>query len=311
MNQGWIYREQVTRHHAGMTVLAYYTQQYRHSTAAEWEARIQAGQITVNGHPTTANAVLQPGQQLAYHRPPWDEPTVPLAFQVLYKDDDVLAVAKPAGLPMMPGAGFLEHTLLWQVQQRFPDPQPVPLHRLGRGTSGLVLWARSPLARRTLSHLWRITSANPTAANPLLQKTYRARIAALPACETWQPKILETPIGPVPHPWLGTIYAATPQGKPARSEACVVRRASDHTLLDVAIRTGRPHQIRIHLAAAGYPLLGDPLYAVGGVPKPMTEETAAVPGDCGYWLHAHRLSLPHPRTGDRLDLCAPPPPELA
>jgi len=311
MNQGWIYQEQVDRRGAGMTLLDYYTQHYSHSSRVEWEARIGDGQVQLNGHVATAATSLQLGQHLAYHRPPWEEPPVPLEFEVLYEDEDLLAVAKPAGLPVMPGGGFLEHTLLWQVQQRFPDPVPVPLHRLGRGTSGLLLWARSPLARRTLSQLWRTATQHPTDPNPVLQKSYRALIGALHEADEWGDRtLLSTPIGAVPHPLLGTVYAASPHGKPAYSEVSVLRRAADQTLLEVTIRTGRPHQIRIHLAAAGYPLLGDPLYAPGGLPYPVSTAHPVVPGDCGYWLHAHRLALPHPRKGDRLHLCAPPPPEL-
>ena len=76
------------------------------------------------------------------------------------------------------------------------------------------------------------------------------------------------------------------------------------TLVEVSIPTGRPHQIRIHMAAAGHPLVGDPVYVAGGVPGP----DPGLPGDPGYRLHAHRLSLAHPLSGDRVGLeCAPPP----
>jgi 23S rRNA pseudouridine1911/1915/1917 synthase len=78
-------------------------------------------------------------------------------------------------------------------------------------------------------------------------------------------------------------------------------------LVDVEILTGRPHQIRIHMAWAGHPLVGDPLYGPGGIPLP---ETSAVPGDPGYLLHAHRLELAHPHTGERLLISCQPPPAL-
>jgi 23S rRNA pseudouridine1911/1915/1917 synthase len=84
----------------------------------------------------------------------------------------------------------------------------------------------------------------------------------------------------------------------------VLERRRDATLVEVEIRTGRPHQIRIHLAWAGHPLVGDPLYGPGGVPLP---DTCALPGDPGYLLHAQRLELVHPRTGERLALTCQPP----
>ena len=88
-----------------------------------------------------ADDVLRAGQTLVWRRPPWEEPAVPLAFAVLFRDAHLLAVAKPRGLPTMPAGGFLTHTLLHLVQQRFPAA--TAMHRLGRGTSGLVLFART------------------------------------------------------------------------------------------------------------------------------------------------------------------------
>ena len=115
-------------------------------------------------------------------------------------------------------------------------------------------------------------------------------------------------IGKVDHPVLGYVDAATATGLSAYSEGCVLWRSAESTLVEVTIRTGRPHQIRIHLAAAGYPLLGDPLYGVGGLPQRWElrpDGTIPVPGDVGYWLHAHRLVLPHPRTQTKLEFVAP------
>ena len=89
----------------------------------------------------------------------------------------------------------------------------------------------------------------------------------------------------------------------------MLQRHAQTTLLEVVILTGRPHQIRIHLAFMGYPLLGDPLYAVGGVAQ-FVEGAMAVPGDCGYWLHAYRLGFTHPRTGALMDWISPPLPPL-
>jgi len=307
LNHGWIYREQVNAARAGQSLLDYYAHHYRHSTRDEWEERIRAGQIQVNDAVATVDTTVQPGQWLAYHRPPWEEEDVPLQFDVLHEDEDLLVIAKPSGLPVMPGGGFLEHTLLWQLQQRYPDSPPIPVHRLGRGTSGLMLLARSPLARRQLAQQMRESTLNPDAPSRLC-KTYRALIGPT---ELPDLTVLTYPIGKVPHPTLGYVYAATPNGKPARSDVQVIRRTADQTLLEVTIRTGRPHQIRIHLAAAGYPLVGDPLYKAGGVPYGAEDlPSIAVPGDTGYHLHAYRLTVPHPRTGEMLHLCATPPPIL-
>lgn len=307
MNQGWIYRDRITPQAAGLSVLEFYASRYRHSSREDWQQRIEAGQIQSEGIPLADDHILTTGQRLTYHRPPWEEPPVPLDFEVLYEDGDILAIAKPAGLPVLPGGNFLTHTLLHQLTRRYPNHPPVPVHRLGRGTSGLMLLARSPLARSVLSRQLRegtATAADPAAARPMC-KTYHARIGPCTLPETFT---LTTPIGRVDHPVLGYVYAASPTGLAAYSEGRILARSKTSTLVEVTIRTGRPHQIRIHLAAAGYPLLGDPLYTAGGLPQqwqPLPNGDMPVPGDIGYWLHAYRLIFPHPRTHAPMDLVAP------
>ncbi len=307
MNQGWVYKEQVGKAGEGQTLLDYYVRRYSHSSEDEWRSRILSHQVLLNEQPAQPDTKLERGQRLAYHRPPWQEPSVPLEFEVIYEDSDLLAVTKPSGLPVMPGAGFLEHTLLGQLKKHYPSETPVPVHRLGRGTSGLVLLGRSPLAKSELTRQMR---------DRKIHKVYRALAAGTDCLGQPVPEqfTIKTPIGKVPHPTLGYIYGAVAEDDPsasfAHSECQVVRRDGSATVLNVTILTGRPHQIRIHLAAAGYPLLGDPLYAIGGVPKltvhPETG-TLPVPGDCGYQLHAWRLGFCHPRTRQPITLEAPPP----
>jgi 23S rRNA pseudouridine1911/1915/1917 synthase len=312
INQGWVYRDRITPADAQVSVLDFYAHRYRHSTRAEWRDRILAGQIRHNGIPLAPDDRLQAGATPTYHRPPWEEPEAPLEFEVLYEDGDLMAIAKPSGLPVLPGGGFLTHTLLHQLRLRYPENPPIPVHRLGRGTSGVMVLGQSPLARSVLSRQLRESTAaahNPQAPHPI-RKTYRALVGPSDLPDTFT---LTTPIGKVDHPALGYVYAASPTGLPAYSDGRVLQRRPEATLLEVTIRTGRPHQIRIHLAAAGFPLLGDPLYGVGGVPhtgRPAADGTLPVPGDVGYSLHAHRLALPHPRHGTPLVLIAPAPPLL-
>lgn len=307
MNQGWTYCDRVSTTAAGQSLLDYYTQRYRHSSQTEWQARIERGQITVDGQTAQAEQPLQINQQLAYHRTPWQEPAVPLDFAVLHEDDDLLAIAKPSGLPVLPGGSFLENTLLHQLQLRYPQNPPSPVHRLGRGTSGVMLLARSPLAKADLSRQLRQSTQDKNHAASF-QKTYRALIGPSDLPDTFE---ITTPIGPVPYPVLGTIYAATPTGKCAYSQGHVIQRRDTQTLLEVTILTGRPHQIRIHLAAIGYPLLGDPLYVPGGLPRAVVASTKLpVPSDLGYCLHAEHLQFIHPRTQKPLLISCPPPPCL-
>jgi 23S rRNA pseudouridine1911/1915/1917 synthase len=293
VNEGYEYRERVGPEAAGRTVLAHLAERYRHSTEATWRTRIAEGEVLLDGQAPAPTDILRAGQSLAWRRPPWEEPPVPLSFAVLHLDEHLLAVAKPRGLPTIPHGGlYLTHTLVHQVRRKWPEA--TPMHRLGRGTSGLVLLARTKTARQAVTTAWR---------EGRVEKQYLALVSGVHKEDTFT---IDTPIGPVPHPRLGQVHAASPTGKPSVSDVRTLAVRNDQTLVEVSIPTGRPHQIRIHLAAAGHPLVGDPLYGKGGLPL----AEPALPGEGGFWLHSHRLALTHPGTGDRLELECPPPPQL-
>jgi 23S rRNA pseudouridine1911/1915/1917 synthase len=296
LNQGWCYEEIVTKSASGKSILDYYSDRYSHSSRDEWLARIGAGEVQVNGHSVAPDWLLIAGQTLCYYRSPWQEPEVPLGFTILYEDADLWVINKPSGLPVLPGAGFLEHTVLGQLRLNVATETPTPIHRLGRGTSGCLLLARSALAKSNLSQQLR---------DRQLEKIYRTLIGFMPDSMPVQGKIT-TPIGKISYPQLGYLYAATADGLAAESTYQIVGRSAEFTWVDVTIATGRPHQIRIHMASIGYPLVGDPLYGIGGIPI----ATDAVPGDCGYWLHARQLGFRHPRSGQWMSIEAPIPPEL-
>ena len=292
VNAGYEYSEQIGIEGAGETVLGHLTRRHRHSPEALWAKRIRAGEVLLAGALATTTDVVRAGQLLTWRRPAWEEPSVPLGFAILYRDEHLLAVAKPRGLPSVPNGGFLLHTLLHRVRRPFPEA--TPMHRLGRGTSGLLLFARTPEARRRVAATWREGGVD---------KVYRALVRGNPQRCMFS---VDAPIGLVPHPRLGWVHAASSSedAKPAVTHVRVLARRDDSAVIEARIPTGRPHQIRIHLAAAGHPLAGDPLYVAGGVPA----LEPGLPGDLGYWLHAQFLSLTHPATGERLGLeCCPPP----
>jgi 23S rRNA pseudouridine1911/1915/1917 synthase len=155
-----------------------------------------------------------------------------------------------------------------------------------------VLFALNPDARRALTRSWEEN----------VERSYRGLVAGrFPPGET----VLEQRIGLVPHSLLGSIHAASATGKRARTRVRLLEHLEEQSLVEIEIETGRTHQIRIHLAAAGHPLAGDPLYPPGGVPAP---DGNVLPGATGYRLHAHRLRFPHPRTKASVVIhCGPPP----
>ena len=317
LNGGYAYSDRIAPRASGQSVSAFYAGCYRHSTPTDWLQRLAAGEISRNGQQLQADAALAAGDQLIWHRPPWQEAAVPVLPSPLFDDGDLLVFNKPSGLPVLPAGGFLEHTCLAQLQDRWPEARPV--HRLGRFTSGLLVCARRPTSRAWLSAQLRDSTAAGIAeasSARLCCKTYRALIqppvapasSCLHGLELGQGLRLVTPIGLSPHPLLGRLWCAAPSGAPgalaASSEVTLVQHQPGAWLVSVAIHTGRPHQIRIHLAAAGAPLLGDPLYGPGGQAR-----SDALPGDGGYRLHAHRLTLFRPE-GEPLPLEAPLPLEL-
>ena len=290
LNEGYEYCERLGPDADARTLLAYLTRRYPHSSRTEWAGRIASDHVLIDGRPAHAESVLRRGCELVWQRPPWIEPDAPRTFSVLYEDNDLLAVAKPAGLPTLPGGNFLKTTLLHLVREHTPDA--APLHRLGRWTSGLVLCAKNRHASAALVRQWSAREVG---------KRYRALATGLPEKDEMT---ISVPIGPVPHAILASIHAARHDGRPSLSLVTVLERYPDAFLCDVRIATGRPHQIRIHLAAAGHPLKGDPLYGVGGLPLPGTH---ALPGDPGYLLHSAELSFIHPGIGSKMVIeCEPP-----
>jgi len=290
-NQGYAFTTTIGSEHHGQTLLFHLASLYPHSSAEVWQQRLSNGEITLNGVAAQGSESVAAGQILVWNCPPWTEPDAPCHFDILYEDDELVAVNKPSGLPTLPGGGFLENTLLRLVKRHARHASPV--HRLGRGTSGIVLFAKTPQAAARLEAIWNTRE---------VQKIYRAVAENIAEHEAYE---IHTPIGRVPHPRLGSVWAASPDGKPSWSSAKVVARGTRTTTFEVGLHSGRPHQIRIHLASVGHPLVGDGLYGPGGLPL---ADHPALPGDGGYLLHARFLTFPHPVRGSQISLEAPLPP---
>ena len=285
VNEGWIYRARVAAKGAGASVLAYHVEHYRHSDEAAWREAIELGRVLVNGRRVRPDEPLAAGDELEFHRPPWCEPDAPESFTVAFEDEHVLVVVKPANLQVLPAGPFSARTLLALVRSSDASrSEAAPAHRLGRGTSGLIAFGKTAEARSSLSRQLREFS---------LGKTYLAWTsgARLPGSFAAREPIARVPHGPL------TIHAAAAHGRPSLTRVRVLRRAGERTLVAAQPITGRPDQIRIHLAAAGAPIVGDPLFGPGGAPK-----SDAPPGAGGYLLHSAGLKFFHPLSGARVTL---------
>jgi 23S rRNA pseudouridine1911/1915/1917 synthase len=250
---------------------------------------------------------VRAGETILLRRPAPIEPEVPRHFGVLYEDDRVLVIDKPAGLPMHTTAKFWRNTLTAILRERYPDEQMEIAHRIDRETSGVLLVARDRAAASFLTRAF---------ARRDVDKTYLALVKGHPPDRGRidQPlKLLDTPS----HVMMGSA-GADPDGLPAVTTFEVLRRLPAHALCAAHPETGRQHQIRVHFAGLGHPIVGDKLYGAGealfmrSCDEGVTEELlAAFDGLPRHALHAHRLTFPHPADGRAVTVESPWPADLA
>ncbi|MBI2882189.1 MAG: RluA family pseudouridine synthase [Candidatus Tectomicrobia bacterium] len=240
--------------------------------------------------------LLRPGDRILVTLPP-PEPAeaVPedIPLDVLFEDAHLVVVNKPAGLVVHPAAGHARGTLVNALLARCPDLtgiggrlRPGIVHRLDKDTSGLMVVAKTELA------LTRLQAA--------LKARRVERVYLALAWGTFPDEgRIEGPIGR--HPLHRKKMAVVEKGRPAVTRFRVVERFGKRALLEVRLETGRTHQIRVHLAHRGSPVIGDPVYGVRHKGDPPIGRQA---------LHAHRLCFDHPVTGERLRFEAPPPEDV-
>ena len=246
------------------------------------------------------------GEVIVVYRPRWEEPEVPREVTVLHADEAVIAVDKPAGLPVHPTAKFYRNTLTSVLAERFPGERVVLAHRLDRETSGVLLAARTHAAERALKLAF---------AERRVHKTYLAVVHGEVRDERFT---VDAPMA-LEGGEVSVKMAVRPEAKggmPSLTRVEVVERLKGYTLVAAHPETGRQHQIRVHLAHAGFPLVGDKLYAHGDdvflrcLDAPPDEETAALLMLPRHALHAHAITFEHPATGEETRLAAPLPADL-
>lgn len=252
---------------------------------------IRSGQVRVNKGRTSADYRLRPGDvlrvpPLRLPAPDAPRPVPPAAFPVVYEDDALLVVNKPAGVAVHGGSG-VSFGVIEQLRAARPQALLELAHRLDRETSGLLMIAKKRSSLVALHQMLREGKG---------RKHYLALVKG-----DWvnDRQHLRAPL----LKWLTASgerrVKVDPGGKPAHTIITLQKRYGEYSLLDAELRTGRTHQIRVHLAAAGYPIVGDDKYGSDEV-----RARFARMGLNRMFLHAHRLEIPHPLTGDMLKLQA-------
>ena len=266
--------------------------------------------VTVDGKPARASRTLTRGQRLAVQFPEHDPPrtlrpaAIPLA--VVYEDEHLAIINKPAGLVVHPAPGHWDDTLVNALVARGTtlaggaQGRPGVVHRLDRDTSGLMVVAKTDLAHRRLG---------TAIAARRVQRTY----AAL----AWghldeSPTVIEAPIAR--HPVDRKRMTISSQGRQARTDAHVVARFGVVDLLRLELHSGRTHQIRVHLEHIGHPVVGDPTYAGGGSRRisgaARRDAEALERATPRQALHAAGLAFRHPATGEPMEFRAEWPGDL-
>jgi 23S rRNA pseudouridine1911/1915/1917 synthase len=272
---------------------------------ARLQQLIREGRVAVDGRAGRRPGLrLRGGERITVEiveRLPLDAVPEEIPLRVLYEDDDLAVIDKPAGLVVHAGAGRVRGTLVNALLHRFRalssaggPLRPGIVHRLDKDTSGVLVVAKNDAAHRALAEQFQRRQ---------VEKRYLALVHGR------LPRAQDTIRLPVARDRIRRTRMTTrrPEGRAAETSYRVLATRHACTLVELALRTGRTHQIRVHLAALGHPVVGDALY---GAPRRLRWDNRTLPAPNRNFLHACRLRFLHPSTGRAVDVSSPLPPEL-
>lgn len=265
---------------------------FAHIPREDWAAACAGGRFEdATGRVLSATDPVRAGERCFHVEPQTVEPAVNAAVRVIYEDEAIIVLDKPAPLPMHPCGRFNRNTLQHLLDAVYAPMKPRPAHRLDANTTGLVVCSRT---RHFARHL------QPQFASGTVKKTYLVEVQGQPAEDTF---ICDAPLSAGPGE-LGSREVDAENGLPARTEFRVLERKAQTTLLEARPLTGRTNQIRVHLWQLGLPVCGDPAYLPDGK---IGEAMTLRPGDPPMRLHAWRLELRHPATNEPVAFSADQP----
>jgi 23S rRNA pseudouridine1911/1915/1917 synthase len=274
----------------------YVTERCPELTRTQTQKLIREGYITVNGGVARAGLKLDTGDRLTVKIPPATPEILQpeqIPLNIIYEDDDLLVIDKPAGLAVHPAPGHPAHTLVNAVLSHLsslPDTgdwqRPGIVHRLDKDTSGVMLIAKNSDAYQNLTDQFRSRSVVKR-----YQVLVKGHLSPLDG-------VIEAPVGRDPRHRQRMAVVEESKGREAKTGYHVIEYVGDYTLLEVKPETGRTHQIRVHLKAIGYPVAGDRVY---GVKSPHLQR---------QFVHASLLGFKLPSTGDYVEFTSPLPPDL-
>jgi len=276
----------------GLSVVETFSKVVGHLPPSHWEEESRAGNLLDSRHQVLGAAhVVHAGERLLHRLPQTIEPAVNGEVTVLYEDEALIVLNKPAPLPMHPGGRYTRNTLQQILNTVYRPQKPKPAHRLDANTTGLVIVARSRhFAGRLQSQF----------AEGRVGKTYLVRVQGHPVADQFQ---CDAPIGREASA-AGTREVDAVEGDAAITRFTVLQRSPQGTsLLEARPLSGRTNQIRIHCAFLGFPVVGDMAYRSGGAPPRQTLDV----GEPALCLHAWEINFSHPVSGEAMRFKAAPP----
>ncbi len=297
-------RFEVKREQAGRRADIFISTQIPRLSRTRVKQIIEKAAFDSSGNRLKPNRVVHEGDIITIYRPPPPEPEVPRYFEVLYEDEWILGVDKPAGLPVHPTARYHTNTLTALLRDVYGENRPTLAHRIDSETSGVLLCAKTKEAERRLKLMF---------AKRQIQKTYLAIVFGTPAPKEGR---IEVALGPDLDGPVKVKMACRPDGMPSLTEYRVLEQGQKRSLVECVPRTGRQHQIRAHLSHIGHPIVGDKMYGEDSslfldyVDQGVTPDISARAGAPRHFLHAASLTFTHPLSGESLTIESPLPEDM-
>ncbi len=307
----------------GRTVLQFLCERFRYLPRELWEKRIKTGKIRLNGRIAGAEDIVDTDDEIEYTIE-IAEPAVDFTYDVIHTDDDILVVSKSGNIPVHASGKFIRHTLIAKLRDDLGRNLNLA-HRLDRETSGLVVLTRNVKAARSISAAF---------ARGDVSKTYLAIVRGSPCNNAFE---IDAPLGRIgkQHPIPRSIIDRK-KGKPARTSVRVIDQLRSEPITGATVgrgekrapptafsvvearpHTGRTNQLRVHLESSGHPIIGDKTY---GLPATLLRKLMIDPESPEllahlilprHALHSAHIAFEHPGTGERLELAAPLPADMA